>query len=669
MHSIICSSPAKTLPEYEGWKHVPQNLKTRRQWLRVGRRVRGGALPAARVVYPRIIEGRGFFGPDTIILDQTDDFAVTTDKPSLLFDIGETAPYNPTPRTLAYMAFEDIFFKYARKDCWIRKTDLKTGDELEDWTTENEFQYPIAYHQRNLLTEHLVRKHINQRQIIGVKGGELTMFVVIDLDFHGRSLRVFEAQAEILLNRFHGVGSWHYQVKKEDVTGLQMIYVFEEPRELAVVHKELRAILVELDAQHPELASQAKAAGMKTLAELEIYPAQRRSSEDGELATPDNGNGVRLPLCRERVMLLDKPLALVPYRKQQVQDVEGYIQWLKDPARQYMPKERVLDYLHYFAWETGTPLQKKPEKPAGGQDGDIDQSRWYRNMRRWLFEFWIEGNANDRPLNEHIAVLCRLAAVQGYSEPEIRKGINALVLALPACAKACSSRLLKGKYRKIDSLIRCTAKYACQNNGHQRDAKASNEILAAVLMRWPDFDSLDTSTWAAPAKKVTVTPNWSDQQRRRLCAFFRRPLFVKDDDLIIRFLNGIVNLTLAKEKQGDGWGKEYLLKWMKSQFPEIKCAKDEKRQRIIKCLEEEGIIQVNYRGRAGMYCTHWTLGNVARLALGISGEEPEHRTIPSPPEQPQPLLNTSTYYGSLFSDEDLLESGCKEWASVLTASG
>lgn len=330
-HRIVCSSPAQTLKDFEGWKHVPNNLKTKKQWLRAGRRVRDGALPTARVVYPRIVEGRGFFGPDTIILDQTDDFAVTTDELSLLFDIGETALYNPTPRTRAYMAFEDIFFKYARKDCWIRKTDLKTGEELEDWTTENEFQYSIAYHQRDLLTEQLVHKHINQRQIIGVKGGEQTMFVVIDLDFHGRNLRIFEAQAEILLDRFHGVGTWHYQVKKEDVTGLQMIYVFEKPRELAVVHKELRAMLVELDAQHPELAADAKAAGMTTLADLEIYPTQ------------DNGNGVRLPLCRDREMLLDKPLAMVTHQKKQTQDVEGYIRWLKDPARQYMPKERVLD--------------------------------------------------------------------------------------------------------------------------------------------------------------------------------------------------------------------------------------------------------------------------------------------------------------------------------------
>lgn len=655
---IVCSSDTETLRDYEGWSHVPENLKTKRQWLRAGRRVRKGAYPVARVVYPRIIEGRGFFGPDTIILDQTDEFTVASDEPSPLFDIGTTEPYHPTPRTQAYIAFEDIFFKYARKDCWIRKTDLKTDEELEDWTTENEFQYATSYRDRNLLTDQLVRQHINQRQIIGVKGGDKTQFVVIDLDFHGRNLGVFDAQAGILLNRFHGVGTWHYQVKKEDVTGLQLIYVFDGPRELAVVQKELRAMLVELDAHHPELAAQAKAAGMKSLAELEIYPTQPRSSDDQQLETPDNGNGVRLPLCRDRVMLTDKPLPLVTYRNKQVQDVEGYIRWLKDPARQFMPKERILDYLHYFSWETESSARTAPKKPQTSRRGHIDHQRWRGNMRLWLYDFWIEGKSNDRPLNEHIAVLSRLAAVYGYSELEIVKGINTLVLALPACASSCSSRLLKRKYRKIDSVIRCTAKYACQDNSHQRDAKSSSEVFAAALMRWPDFDPLDTSTWSAPTARITVTPNWTEQQRRRLCAFFRKPLFVKDDELIIRFINGIVNLTLAKEKEGQGWGKEYLMKWMKDKFPEVACAKDEKRQRIIKCLQEEGIIQVSFRGRAGMYCTHWTLGNVSKLALGVTGDETKQETVSSSPELPQPSLNTSTYYSSLFSDEDLLESGC-----------
>ena len=663
MHSIICSSDSENIRDFDGWRHVPPTLKTRKQWLRAGRQVPEDATPVARVIYPKVVRGRGALAPDEHLLIGWDDCGITTGEPTPLFDLDQTVPYRPGSRTRAYWAFEDIFFKHARKDCWIRKTDPNDGNERDDWFTENEFPYDVPYHQRNRLTEDLVRQHVNQRHIIGVKGDRLTQFVVIDLDYHGRSLRVFEAQAGVLLDRFHGVGTWHVQVKHQDVTGLQLIYVFSGPRELAVVHREVRAILQELDAQHPGLAAQAKAAGMKALAELEIYPTQRRFSEDHELETPDNGNGVRLPLCRGRVALLDKPLALVTHRKRQVQDVEGYVRWLNDPDREYMPKERILDDLYYFAKEAAFPAPSPPRKPAGGRVGAVDQHRWRGNLRRWLYEFWVEGKSNDRPLNEHIAVLSRLAAVHGYSEADIRTGISALVRALPSCARPCSSRLLKGKYRKIDGVIRCTAKYACQGNGHQRDAKRSSDIFAAALMSWPDFDPLDTSTWDAPSAKANVVPNWTEQQRRRLCAFLRKPLFVKDDELILRFVTGIVNLTLAKEKEGNGWGKEYLLKWMRAKFPEVKCAKDEKRLKIIKCLEAEGIIQVKYRGRAGMYATHWTLGNEAKLAVGITVEEPEQGSVPNSQERPQPLLNTSINYGSLFPKEDLLWSGCKEVCS------
>jgi len=655
--SIIVSPPQKT---YESWREVPSDCKTRSRWLRAGRKVPKHEKPTARVVYPRIIEGMTTFGLDTVILDETDDFTIISDAPTPLFHLNQTVPYTATQRTLAYWAFEDIFFKHARKDCWIHKTDLETGDELEDWSTESEYEYVDSPHLRNRLSTALIRKHINQRQIIGVKGGDLTRFILIDLDFHGRNLKVFESQAEVLLDRFHGVGTWHYQVKRQNVTGIHFICVFEEPRALEAETNELRGILVELDGQHPELAAEAKAAGMKSLAELEIYPTQ------------DNGNGVRLPLCLDREMLLDKPLPLVMYQKKLVQDVEGYVRWLQDPDRKHMPKERVRDYLHYFAWENGSPVKKAPVKRDSERVGEIDQKRWRRNMRRWLYEFWIEGKANNRLLNEHIVVLARLAATQGYSESDIRQRIGAMIRQLPDCAKSCSSRLLKGEYRKIDNTIRSTARYACDKNSHQPDAKASTEILSAALTCWPDFDALDKSTWTAPTEKVTVTPNWTDEQRRRLCAFFRKPLFVKDDGLIIRFINAVVNLTIAKEREGHGWGKEYLLKWMNDQFPGIKCAKDEKRQRIMRCLEDEGIIQALYRGRAGMYATHWTLGAVAKQALGITSDVPDGETPSISPTAPKATLDTSTYYSSLFSDAAVLESGCttaEPVISVLSQAG
>ncbi|WP_437191373.1 hypothetical protein [Planctomicrobium sp. SH527] len=577
--------------------------------------------------------------PEITVLAEFDDITIISDEPTPLFDIRQTAAYIPTPRTQAYWEFEDIFLRYSRRDSWIHKTDLRTGEELDDWITETDYPFSSQAHLRNFLTDDLVRKHINQKQIVGVKGTALTRFAIIDLDFHGRNLEVFLKQAGVLLDQFHGTGTWHYQIKREDVSGLQLIHVFPEPRELAAVHQELRKILAELDSQNPQLAAEAKAAGMKSLSDLELYPT-------------NGGNGVRLPLCRDRVVLLDRELSLVTHRKQRVQDVEGYINWLNDPHRKYIAKEHILDHLRNIATccvKTSMPKTTAPKPHTHSQ-----QSAWKGNLRRWLYEFWIEGDANGRPLNEHIAVLARLAHVYGYSETEICVGLSELVRGLPACASSCSSRLLKGQMRKIDSVIANTAKYVCDNNGHQRDAKNSSEILAGSLIQWPGFDPLDLSTWSKPVEKPVINPNWSEEQRSRLCAFFRKPLFVKDDELIIRFINGIVKLTIAKEKEGNGWGKEFLLKWMQSQFPQIKCAKDEKRQRIMHCLKEEGIIAPIARGRSGMYATHWTLGTVAKQALAIKDSE-SLSTIPQ--EVPTGKNNTSIYYSSLF--QDVADHGCQ----------
>jgi hypothetical protein len=65
-----------------------------------------------------------------------------------------------------------------------------------------------------------------------------------------------------------------------------------------------------------------------------------------------------------------------------------------------------------------------------------------------------------------------------------------------------------------------------------------------------------------------------------------------------------------------------------------------------------------------MYATHWTLGNEAKQALGVTDEvqEPESTTITQ--ECPQSLPNTSINYGSLFAEEDLLlQSDCKDVCS------
>lgn len=539
--------------DFDSWREVPDQFKTRNQWLRAGRKVQDDETAKGRVLYPRFVE---LGGPvslwDNCVLDHCDDLILVTDPPTSLFHVDQTVPYNASSRTIAYQSFEDFFFQHSRKDSYGRKSDPQTGEELDGWFTVTAALNAQRFHDRQFLTSQLIRQHINQKHIVGVKATRLTRFFLIDLDYHGRDLQVFERQAEVLLDAFHGKGTWHYQVKRQDVTGLQLICVFDEPKDLEVITEKAQTILRELDRQNPELVIAAKKAGMKTLADLELYP--------------DSNQAVRLPLCRDREMLLDKPLSLVTHRKQQVQDVEGYVHWLEDPNREYMLKERILDYLHYFAFHSTQSSTKstKPKVKGDSGNGEITASGWYGNLKRWLFQFWIEGNANGRSLNEHIAVLSRLAACFGHGEVEIVKKITAFIGELPACAKSSSSRLLQGKLKKIDRVIETTAKYVCDENGHQDDPAFSTKKLQKVLAKWTGFNPLDKSTWKVLGLKIrsksNVTPNWTEQQKQDLCGYLRKPLFVKNDELILSFVNGIVNLTIDKEREGNGWHKEYLLK-------------------------------------------------------------------------------------------------------------
>ncbi len=603
----IYAAEQKKRRDFERWREVPPEFKTKRQWLKVGRKVLDKAKPQARVLYPRLVDN--WCLDDNFLEEVTDEWALITDAPTNLFHFDQTAPYRANSRTLAYFAFEEIFFDHARKDSYILKFDKAAGRERDEWYTLTGYASIQNPADRGLLTSTAIRRHINQRDIVGIKAKDKTRFMLIDLDHHGRDLAVFEAQAEVLLNEFHGRGTWHYQVKKHDVTGLHLIRTFPNLVDLDETTTLLRQILLRLDADNPELACRAKDAGMTTLGELEIYPQR--------------DHGVRLPLCLDREVLLDAPLSLVSFKGKMVQDVEKYVAWLQNPNRQYMPKDRILDYLHYFARLETKPKGPSPKKErVDWANGEISANGWNGNLKRRLAGFWLHGNADGLPLNEHIVVLCRLAAAAGYSQQEIEASVNAFVKELPAAARTCSSRLLKGKMRKIASVVKSTAKYACDDNGHQDDPELSMKKLKAALARWTGFDPLDKSTWSVLVTSVhiTVTPKWSKQDTQAFETYLAKPLFVKDSSLLLRFVNAIVNLTLQKEKEGNGWGKDYLEKWMKDKFPEIKCAKDEKRQRILVALQELGIIKRRIEGKPKVTATHWVLGERAITAISSQSD-------------------------------------------------
>ena len=112
---------------------------------------------------------------------------------------------------------------------------------------------------------------------------------------------------------------------------MHYILTFDDPMNLKKVIAVVRKRLVQLDKQHPDLAARAKAAGMPTFAKMEVFPQANK--------------GFRLPLCQGYQMLLDRPLPMVEVRGKMVQDVVGYVNWLNEPARKYMPKQEILDLL------------------------------------------------------------------------------------------------------------------------------------------------------------------------------------------------------------------------------------------------------------------------------------------------------------------------------------
>jgi hypothetical protein len=166
-------------------------------------------------------------------------------------------------------------------------------------------------------------------------------------------------------------------------------------------------------------------------------------------------------------------------------------------------------------------------------------------------------------------------------------------------------------------VVATSASNAFYGNSHQSDSAKSTKILQSVFLKLRDFDPLDVSTWTRKIESVSVVPVWTTEQKETLFPQFRKVLFVKSDDIVTDFLNKIIVLTLNKEKQESGWGKDYLKVWMEDEFPMIKCAKPLKRHKIIKCLQDFGIIKVVIKGVKHRFATYWKLGYQSQIAIGV----------------------------------------------------
>lgn len=292
-HADLVASQHPGVPVFCSWGRVPKGLRTRGQWDDRNRHVLSGSKPAGILVWPETVAVRDDGKPT--------GFYDVRCRTANLYGMDQTTPFVPTAFVVAHRKFFDLFVRPCsrqRYGFW--------SDDAGHWMSV-----------RGFIGKQRVRAHVNGTSVYGIYGGTRSRFVAIDLDLHRGDRDVFLDQLEILLTEFGSKDGWHLQVADQSAGGVHLLKIVPETS-LDALRAGLRTSLQLLDRKHPEQARRARAAGMKPLGEVEVFPNPKQV--------------FRLPLCRGRTMLLDRPLALVENARARngvVQDVQGYVRWLE----------------------------------------------------------------------------------------------------------------------------------------------------------------------------------------------------------------------------------------------------------------------------------------------------------------------------------------------------
>jgi hypothetical protein len=468
-----------SLPAYTA-ADVPPSLGTRRQWKSRRRQVRTHQQPVGRLRWTEWVVSE--------VECQENDGSVTSwtekrlaQRECGLFNRDQTAPYRGSRRTWAATIFWQYFVRFTSQEHYLWWVDEPWDGGKPRWLTCS-----------GRLHEDHLKSHLAGRARYGVRGGRRTRFGGIDLDLHGGDTGVFLDQLRVLLEEFHGREGWHYQVANQNAGGVHLLQTFRRPVPLAHYLDRLRQRLRDLDRRHPDLAARARAAGMRSLGELEIFP--------------DTQKGFRLPLCRGRTMLLDRPLNLVydKRRKREVPDVIGYASWLSRDAKVYMPAQEVFEFVRARlrapepkpATAQEAVADKSKPKAARGQTGGLGSlGRMKGRYAQVLADFWSGRLVVADTLNTGIRLLALPLPYYLRDEEEAIALIEKYLDELPDCS--FSDRLSGGDRAEVSRIVRNTVRQVYDGNGGQPDPDLSSVKLSATVKAWKrrGFNPTDKGTW------------------------------------------------------------------------------------------------------------------------------------------------------------------------------
>jgi hypothetical protein len=428
---------------------------------------------------------------------------------------------------------------------------------------------------------------------------------MIDLDLHEGDRGVFLDQLKLLLGRFWGHGGWHLEAKTDGIGGVHLIRAFPDRRRTADQVGKLKARLIDLDRQHPELARRAVETGMPPLADLEVYPQE-------------SGNGVRLPLGRGRTVLLDRPLGTVTHRGKTLPDIHAYLRWMHDPNRTYMPVEDVIEYVQ--ARLAGVVPKPKNEAvhSVKGSEPPINSVKVFGPLkgrfRQVLIEFFTGKLAPKGSLNAGIVLGARALWLEQVGEDAAADILGEYVRDLPDVG--VSGRLERAEYAEIDRVVRNTVRSVYRDNGGQADRDFSSALLARTAEAWrrAGFRFSDKSTWAS-ANFVSETPQpvaFADELRRRVARPMADALKVSDFVLAVEVAEYVVGVVAARQQTGAGLSVAYFKTVIEQEFG-IPCGAHGKVNTVVKVMRRLELIK---KVAAHQFSTTKGKGLAARYEVG-----------------------------------------------------
>ncbi len=489
---LMCRYIVAQIPEicnrtFHGWKEVPKNYKTRAAWEREFRRVAKGEKPTAIVLIEETrkcdiydAEGR---------IEGTSEYK--TERSYKLFDISQTKPIRKTALNAAQHKFYGHFVRHADRNKLIRwtKGEWRTDEDGERCWNEAAEVWGWRTFQEHFSLDRAI-DHLNGKEIYGVFGAKTSSYLLIDLDLHNQPFDLFKNRLRVLLDAFHGKYRCHFQISDANSGGVHVILFFDKQSPLATRRGWLLNELARLDDEHPGVAF-TKMKGGKRVLNIEVYP--------------DASKAHRLPLCRGRTMLLEKPLPLVVRRGKAVQDVVGYFKWLHARDRKYMAKDEVFD----FAVErldlscSSDNAERRTKEPGGStKTGDGKAGRKAASLpmkgrtRGAIVGFWSRGEAGHFVhLNAAIAVTLRALYFEGLEQEE---AVELIIKYVDELDNIDLSTRLANNNADIYRITRNSANRIWRANGAQVNTEVSAGKWRAVIERWRVIGFLvsDKSTWS-----------------------------------------------------------------------------------------------------------------------------------------------------------------------------